>query len=245
MRRVALGSLALLVVASPARADDSCVEVTNTVGERTCSRFGQFWSTERAAPLFTAFGAWSGLTQPGRGFRHTVTDRAGSNEVQIDSARFIRGPIQSYGLDFRVGGMFARHGYFGFDMGVAAGHASGAPVRESGFQLAPAAGLNFIHMRFGPVLGVRVPLGKVSLRVEALTGLQVFALMTDARAPDGRTSAGVALFGGVVEPRLAADFWLSPDTTLSTWAGYNVLRPGDTTFGLSLAAHFRAFDGAF
>jgi hypothetical protein len=49
----------------------------------------------------------------------------------------------------------------------------------------------------------------------------------------------------VVEPRMALDAWLTPDTTLTAWAGTNVLRPGDLSMGIALAAHLRAFDGSF
>ena len=198
--------VALLLVGSTARAGHHCAEVSETVGERRCTSFGQSWSTERSIPMLASIGGWSSLVRP----------------VGRDVA--LRGPLQSYGVDVRFGGYFARYGYIALDWGVALGR--------------PAPALTLFHARVGPAVGVRVPLGRVSLRVEGLTALQLLLLSREGK--DGGGGAMIA-----IEPRVALDFWLAPDTTLTTWAGTNLLRSGDSSFGLALAAHVRAFDGAF
>jgi hypothetical protein len=136
-------------------------------------------------------------------------------------------PIRGYGIDFRLAGYFARHGYLAFDWALALGRARSD------------AGVNFFQARVGPTVGVRVPLGRLSLRVEGLTALQVLLVSTGDR---GKSSGGAML---AIEPRVAVDWWFTPDSTLTAWAGANVLRNGDYSFGLSIGGHLRAFDGAF
>jgi hypothetical protein len=244
MKRIAL---ALLLVTSSASARNQCHEVSDTVGERKCTAFGQTWSTEKSIPVFIGIGAWSSLVQPtGSAFSGTLRGKNGENPVAFDSASFIRGPIQSYGFDIRLGGYFARYGYVAFDWGLALGQARGDTLTTGGYQLSPSSGVNFFHARVGPAVGVRIPLGFMSLRVEGLTALQVLILSTEVNGPDGtRKNGGTGGAMLAVAPRVAADFWVTPDTTLTAWAASNVLRSGDHSFGLSIAAHVRAFDGAF
>lgn len=246
MKRALVG-VAVVCLAGEARAGNQCHEVSDTVGERKCSTFGQRWATERSIPMFAAFGGWSSVVQPtGRGFDGTLRAPDGANPVAFRSSQVIRGPIRSFGVDLRLGGYFARYGYVALDWALGLGHAQGQPWASSGYRIEPASGVNFFHARVGPAVGVRVPLGKVSLRFEGLTALQLLLLSTEVYGPEGTRRDGGG--GGVMlalEPRAAIDLWVAPDTTLSAWAGANLLRSGDYTSGLSLAAHVRAFDGAF
>lgn len=244
MRRV-VPAVAVLLVAGAAHARQQCQEVSEVVGERRCSTFGFGWSTERSPPLFVALGGLSSFVRPvGSAFDGEVSGANG--KLPFEAARFVRGPIQSYGGDLRVGGFFGRNGYVAFDVGFALGHARGEPYERGGYRLSPASGVNFVHARVGPVIGFRVPLGHLSLRFETVTAFQALLLMTRVDGPEGTNKQGGT--GGAmlaIEPRVALDLWLTPDTTLSAWGGTNVLRPGDVSTGVSLAAHFRAFDGAF
>lgn len=247
MRRAAiLVVVAVLAHSSLASASgDGCHEVSDTVGERRCSRFGMSWATEHSPAMFTSIGAFTSSIAP-HGFEHEVTDDIGRTLHATDAKRFVRGAIQTHGGDFRIGGMMSRYGYFAFDFGVGLGHAHGQPYTADGFTLTPAAGVNFLQAYVGPVVGARVPLGKVSFRFEGLVGAQVFALFARANGPShSESAAGDTAFVWRLEPRVAADVWLTPDTTLSVWGGMNALRPSDRTLGVSLGAHFRAFDGAY
>lgn len=248
MKHALAVAAALLVTLAPtkrASASKQCVEVSEVVGERRCGRFGMMWSREHAIPFFAGIGMFSGLVQPyGRPFTGTVID--GNKRTPIDAGQFVRGPIQSHGINFRLGGYFARYGYLGIDWAFALGHARAEPHDTAGYRVAPTPGINFFQGRVGTLFGVRAPLGKVSLRLEVLTGLGLMFLSNrtlDANgvARDGATGG----FAFVVEPRVAADFWVTPDTTLSLWAGSSVLRTGDHSFGTTLTFHLRAFDGAF
>jgi len=233
MKRVLL-ACSMLLMSGPARAANRCYEVSDVVGERRCTSYGQMWSTERSIPLVFGIGTWSSLIRPvGRGFSD-------------DAARFIDGPLRSYGANVRIGGYFAKYGYVALDWGLALGHAQASAYETTGTRLVPAAGVNVIDARVGPVFGARLPLGRLSLRLEGMTALQLLFVIANRIGPEGTkrpAGEGGALLA--IEPRAALDWWFTPDSTLSAWAGANVLRPGDYSMGLSLAAHVRAFDGQF
>lgn len=95
-----------------------------------------------------------------------------------------------------------------------------------------------------------VPTTAPAVRLSAVStparGAQVFGLLARASGPShSESAAGDTAFVLRLEPRVAADVWLTPDTTLSVWGGMNALRPSDRTLGVSLGAHVRAFDGAY
>jgi hypothetical protein len=243
--------VALAVVALTPRtaqaSSNKCIEVSDTVGETRCTSYGALWSTERAIPLFVSVGGWSSIINPaGSQFGGTLHDRVGTTIGRFDAADVVRGPLRAYGIDFRMGGYFAKYGYVGLDWAFGIGRAEGDGHDLAGNRLTPAAGVNFFQARVGPAFGVRVPLGRISLRLEGLTALQILLLATKRSGPDGVTVKGGN--GGVmlaIEPRVAVDWWFTPDSTLTAWAGTNVLRTGDYSMGLTAAFHLRAFDGAF
>jgi hypothetical protein len=88
-------------------------------------------------------------------------------------------------------------------------------------------------------VGARVPIGRVSLRGELIAGVHGASLggMSSVQAD----SAPLPL----VEPRIAADVWLSPWWVLEAFAGTNVIDRSEHVVGLGLGLHFQAFDGRY
>ena len=217
------------------------VENSAVVGETRCSTFGAFWSTERSLPLFAAFGAWSSVLRTPLGAK--FVDKSGATVATTDSQQH-SSALRAYGGEVRVGGYITRHVYLGFGFGLALGSNSGRTVENNGHTIALTDGVNFIHARVAPVLGVRAPLGRLALRLEVAPALQIVSVLFRVSASDGSERLGAAGSAGfALEPRIAVDLWPTPDTTFSLWSGANVLRPGDFTFGLMIGGHLRAFDG--
>lgn len=249
MKHVAFAvALASTLVTNAARAGQShvCQEVSDVTGDRKCGRFGDRWAAERTVAGFVGIGTFSGIVQPGgKPFSGTVGKDAATT-YSFDGGRFVDGPLRSYGLDLRVGGYLTDRMYLGWEWALGLGRARAAAMESNGYTITPSSGANFFQGRFGPLVGARVPLGVVSLRLESLVGVQALWLSHQASRPDGSVkNASVTNIAIVIEPRVALDWWAWPDTTLSLWTGTNALRPGDVTFGVALTAHGRPFDGRF
>ncbi len=232
---------ALLVTGSAsARATKHCVETGTVVGETQCRSFGTSWATERSIPFFGGIGVWSSSISSSFAAKFSGTT------IAADSAQLSPGPLRAHGGELRVGIQLSPYAYLGFGYGLALGANSSRTIESDGYRVALRDGINFIHGRFAPFVGVRAPLGRVSLRAELAPAVQVQLVLFKATAAGGPEKPGSAgSIGVILEPRLAVDYWLTPDTTLSLWSGANAMRPGDLTFGLSLMGHLRAFDGAY
>ena len=89
------------------------------------------------------------------------------------------------------------------------------------------------------VAGTRIPLGRVSLRGEVVAGVHGATL----GSKDAGMSASAA--APLLEPRVAADVWLSPWWAFEASAGANVLDRSEHVFSVGLALHLQAFDGSF
>lgn len=236
--------IAVLCTASPASArTNRCYETGTVVGETQCTNFGAWWATERAVPLFGGLGAWTGFTQsPLTG---SIT-KEGQTLAGIDSTQLARGALRAHGGDIRVAGMVSNYLYIGLGWGLALGSNTGNTVDSNGYRIALRSGVNMIHGRVAPFIGVRAPLGRLSLRAELAPSLQILSVLVQATDAEGKVTPGSA--GGfrfALEPRLAVDYWTTPDTTFSLWSGANALRPGDITVGLAVMGHIRAFDGTY
>lgn len=233
-------ALSIVVPATAQAGTKTCVETSAVVGETQCSNFGAFWSTERAFPLFAAIGGWSSVIQSS--YDAKFVNKEGATVATTNSR--LHGTLRAYGGEVRAGGYFTRYTYFALGFGLALGSNKGDTVESNGHQVSRQDGVNFIHARFAPVVGVRAPLGRLAFRLELATALQLVSVQFKAIGADGSEKAGSAGSAGfALEPRVAVDVWPTPDTTLSLWSGANLLRPGEMTFGLMIGGHIRAFDG--
>ncbi len=245
---IGVGLAALLAPAlAQAGSHKHCVETSDVVGERSCSRYGVGWSSEHAVPIVLGLGAFHGQVSPiGRSFAGkigknspTLYDYQGG-EAGLSS-------VSTYGFDLRTHGFLTRSLYLGFDWTMAFAHARPNAHHADGWALSPRDGVNFFQIRVGPALGLRIPAGRLSFRGELGVGLQILSLSQNARPLQSTASSvGSATYvGGYLEPRLAVDAWTSPWSTISLWGGVNALHPADRSFGLGFALHGRAFDGVF
>ena len=88
---------------------------------------------------------------------------------------------------------------------------------------------------------MRLPLGWVSFRLEALFGGSSLSISQHSALGDYTSTAG----HGLIEPHVFVDVWTTPSVTLSAYAGANVFDTKEHTAGLVLEWHGRSFDGQF
>ncbi|MBV8762954.1 MAG: hypothetical protein JO257_37055 [Deltaproteobacteria bacterium] len=127
--------------------------------------------------------------------------------------------------------------YVGVDLRAAWGDAPTAPFAFAGGT--PMSWDSAWLMTMAGVAGARIPLGRISLRAEVVAGLHGATLSSHAMDTSASTVAPL------VEPRIAADLWLSPWWAVEAMAGANALDRSEHVFGVGLALHLQAFDGRF
>lgn len=237
-------ALAVLAIASPAAAHNSCVEVSDVVGDRVCGRYGNGWSTERTFPLSLAAGFWMSHVEPRGRTWHGSPEKSSSNGFGVAGSQMGMSAVDLFGVDFRFLGHPSAHTYLGIDWAFAMGAVDSAVAPTEGYSFRDAKGPDFVHARTSFVLGGRIPLGRLSLRAETLIGLDVASLSVEVQKGDGQWTRGsITSVGLLLEPRVACDLWTGPWSTVSVWGGTNFLHPNDRSMGFSFAIHGRAFDG--
>ena len=134
-------------------------------------------------------------------------------------------------------------------VGAAAAYGTGTlsfrPFSASGLTITPGTGLDVDETVFGGVLGLRLPLGPVSVRVDALVGGAWFDVDQYARSSPNQLTATSEASAIFVEPRVHTDLWITPFFTLGLFAAMPSFNLGATNVGLTLAAHTTAFDRRF
>jgi len=229
-----------------ASAHKSCVEKSDVVGDRVCSRYGARWASEHMFRIVLGAGFWTGHTTPTSRSWSGSFGKDGPIKLKLPGRALGVSTIDDVGFDLRMHGYASRYVYLGIDTALAFGAIRTNTEQQPNLELAHAAGLNFVHAKIGAVVGTRIPLGPVTARLEGVIGLELASINAKARRPgtsdwiDGSfTSANVLL-----EPRVGLDVWTSPWTTVTAWGGVNMVYPSERSIGVSFALHGRAFDGA-
>jgi hypothetical protein len=244
---VAFAAVALVLLASRPAHARGCSEVSDIVGYEHCNRFGDGWAVDRRFPLFLGFGLQHSLFDPnGLTFQQeTGKGVALANDASLphfDGGSLGVGGLESFGFDVRVGGYFLGPLYTGVDFGWGFGHNDMAVVSSNGTTFTPSrSSFNTSENTFGSLLGIRLPLGRLSLRLEELAALRTEEISEET--PTGEMRMGA--FRGVLETRALVDVWATPNVTLSVFGGTNALDTNEHSAGLTLEYHGRSFDGAF
>jgi hypothetical protein len=244
MRAFAAMLLPILLVPARAHASHSCHEVSDIVGERNCSRYGDMWSRERTIPIVLGIGLVHGSLAPDDRQWSANFGKSQPTLYQF-TGRDLGSSMSMWGPDLRIHAYATPWLYFGTDWAILLGHGDTRSFSASGYQISPASGVNLIDGRFAFVTGLRAPLGGgLSLRVEALTGVELMGVRQTAQPVTGNGgTASASHVDFLLSTRFALDFWTTPWTTLGVWAGTKPLHVNDLDFGLNLAIHGRPHDG--
>ncbi len=243
----ALGVAFVLAIPATASAHDECVEVSDVVGERKCGRYGSGWSAERGFRFVLGGGLWTSSVSPiGRDFSGKTTEK-GPSEYTYAGSQLGLDRVQSFGFDMRMHGFVTPALYLGLDWSMGLGVAKPNEVKTSeGWTLTQRTGLRWMHVKVAPVIGVRIPLGRISLRLETLVGLEIIGLSQYAVDPSGSMKHGNASHVSfLLEPRAAVDLWTGPWSTITVWGSTNALRTSDGSVGLLFSFHATPYDGKF
>ncbi len=245
--------LGLGLLSAPRGADASgrkCIEVSDIVGEKRCSSFGDTWSVERQWPFTFRFGfRYARISVDDLSFEETFKSSQrpkGYEGYRYSGSALGVGSVAALGLDGGIGFFVWGQLYSGLEGGISLGSSSTSTFETSGVRLSDSSGVDVVLWHAGIPIGYRVPLGRASIRGEFLFGGTSITLMhevqplVDARKPAG---GGVTASRWLIEPRIAADIWFTQHVSFGGYAGVNMLDYGGAVLGLTLTFHNRPFDG--
>ena len=228
-----LVAAALVASSAPAVADDACVG--DAAQTERCS---VLWPIrEGTKPAAVTFG-WANDSFDATANSFGVHQVGGLNQTgQVDANRLaaIHGNGGYLDVRFHV----TAHFYFGVDLRAAWADPPQSLVALSGGQMTSWSSAMVFAM--GGVTGVRVPLGRVSIRAELVAGLHgaTLSATTGGKAIEADAAAGL------IEPRVGAELWFSPWWSVEGFVGINALDRSEQVFGVGLGGHLQAFDGRY
>ena len=204
MRRlfaIAIG-LGCVLAASEARAHGrACVEVSDVVGDKKCSSYGDEWSIERKLPVTFRFGMrYADFSVGGLGFDETFKRKnrpKGYSGYSYPGEALGLSTVSALGVDGGVAFYVWGQLYLGIEGGFSLGSTTTGSFQTNGVALSDASGIDVVMFHGGIPIGYRVPLGRASIRGEFLFGGTGLSLQHDVRAlvPE-RAPAGAQDVGG-------------------------------------------------
>lgn len=249
MRRALAGAVILagLALSPAALASRTCHEVSDIVGHQKCTRYGHAWSTEDNYPITLGFGArYLSFAPEGTTFKGALKRDGKVTNVAYDSSALGTAPLGGGGFGLRITGFVLPFIYAGIEYGITLGHNERAGFSAGGATFEPTGKLvDTFGFGGGGLVGLRLPLGPISVRGEVLFGGYTLSLMQSVvKGTLESNSVPMGASTWAIEPRVAVDLWATPWMTVSGSYGRNVVDHGSQTAALTLTWHVRSFDGS-
>ena len=242
-------ALLFLLVPSVAYAR-GCTETSDVVGLQHCTSYGGKWALESQIPVLSLFGfRYSEIGVSNLGFGEDTAKQTrpdGYKAYHYEGSALGVKSLHVVGLEGGIQFFLWKQLYTGIGGVFSWGEARTASFRtDSGVQLSGDSGINVFAIRGAIPVGYRIALGRASLRPEMDVGFESITISHDVTAPGLPDTGTASAIRGVVEPRLDADFWLTPHVSFGVYGAYN-LADGDghsRAVGFAFTWHNRSFDG--
>jgi hypothetical protein len=244
---------AALLVSSAANAAGSasgwgyCTDSCHVVGylkcgQYRCRTFGT-WDSSRMPRLNVSLELSSRFF-PVQGW--SVSGVRGKVSAPMDSGVFDGSHVVATPIGMRIGGYLTGPLYTGLHLGIDPAFRYGGDSRPpDAIRLTSTTGL---YAEVALALEVAIPVRNVTLRGELLSDGRLMSFgATDPKTTTEQTSSAYLSASAatwMLQPRVAADLWVSPWSTVGIFAGTDVLHKSEYILGLSFGFHLRAFEGA-
>lgn len=224
----------------------SCIDDTDVVGYRRCTKFGTWARNLRLPRLFVELG--TSVRQfdsmlPGKtghvshdgasfAFRTVMAPNEAAQDVAVTSS-------------LRVGFGLPRGLYAGGELelgGLVAPAAANAEMMTGAGGPSIDQGRGLVVGGFA-VAGIRGDMRRGSLAIEGAAGGRAVSYRFASAYYDCAESAAITASRGVVEARARGELFLNPWITAGATMGSNVLARGEWMGGVYLGFHSRAFAG--
>lgn len=240
--------LAGLSLAPRAHARHTCTEVSDIVGREKCTHYGSLWSTEDAIPITFGVGArYLAFAPADHIFAGALGKKPNLTSFEYNGSAMGESPLGSGGIGLRGTGFLLPGLYVGLEYGVTLGRNERAAFSAGGASFRSTQKVvDTTTLGGGALVGLRLPLGRLSLRGELfLGGYAMTFFQAVVRGPLENDSVAVGASTWAIEPRAAVDLWATPWLTVSGSYGRNVVDHGSQSAALWLTWHGRSFDGSY
>ncbi len=244
---VAIGAFSAALAFCPKTAHArGCTEVSDIVGYEKCHRFGDGWAVEHRLPIAVALSLPYQTFDPNSTTFDFSKGKHDPDSFSLPGERLGATSLGGVGFNLRLEAFVWSWIYVGVEWGLAFGHNQvadfSAPVKNAPAQFSGSdAAVNTVMFHAGAFAGLRIPLGRISLRLEGLGGANTATVNLHSSQGDYLANAA----RGSLMPRAIVDVWASPNVTMSVFGGFNALDTQERTLGVMLELHMRSFDGAF
>jgi len=229
---------AAITLAGPAAADCADQSCPKEVSTAMSSSGGKL-------PLVLSVGVRSLSYVPSSHDRFDGSVQSSSLGYDFTGDQLGSSPLRAYGAEIGADYGLTPLVYVGAAAAWGEGSWSAQPFDAGSTTVSPRATVNSHMWLTGLRAGVRLPLGPVSLRAEVLGGAQWIDLQQFATSGGMQMTADASTVAWLVEPRVAADLWVTPYTVLSVFASMPDGSSSAADAGLMVAWHWRSFDGRY
>ena len=228
---------------SHGHASKACVETSEVLGRRTCSRFGS-WARRFPLPITVETGTavtsvdLGGFDRTGTidhdgarfAYRAQTDDAADSATAIVGIARLILGGRLYIGEEWQVGGL------------------AGAPrvtiTQEPVDGYAPTlTGKPSIVMQGAAVVGARARIGSFGFGAELVGGVRMIGVAVDSKLGACETTTSNAEFSAVLETRLRGEYWLTPRLSVGVFGGRDITADDSRSIGVFVGGSVSPFGG--
>lgn len=236
------------IVLADSSSSPPCIDDTDVLGFRHCTKFGAWAKNMRFPRLFIEGGTMvrsfgSGLGDQTGSISHGL--ESFSYRVVMTGAEVHRDVAVTTNLRIGFG---IPHGFYGGIEGeigglVAPASATAEMTSTGVFGSPNVQQQNGLVLGLAAVGGFRVNGGRGSLAIEGAGGLRSVRYTFASSYHECETDTTIVDNRSVVEARARAELWLSPWLTAGVTVGSNVVDQHDWMAGIYLGAHSRAFAG--
>lgn len=246
-RALVVAAILLGGVSVPELASAACKDANAPVGS-DCRKYGDSWGDSVGFLQRFPIVAWASvrtLSYP--------SSSGGMFDGNVESSPLayhfpgsvLGSSIRSYGGETGLGWFVVPYFYVGANLAYGMARSSAAPFVANGLTLTPGAGLNVEDTLVTGVVGARLPLGPISVRLDLLAGASLMSLDQYATSGTNQLTATGSATGLYLEPRIHVDVWATPFFSVGAFAGMPNLDPTGTNVGITLLVHTVAYDGRF
>lgn len=227
---------------SSSTAVPACYEVSDIVGYRQCTSYGAGWAIPEHLPaLALELSTWTARVDLADvDVSGSIHHSTGPDYTYRVVGRDLGSTALANGLKLRMVGHRGRV-YAGLE-GAAAHLGSDQRTQMMADGMTELTSNADTLMMGGLVIGVDHPVGRMTVGLEAFAGGRGVVVEATSHRGACETEDQRVVGHAVVEGRVRADVWLTPWLTAGGYAGKDAVT-GQTSAGLSLAGHLRAFDG--
>jgi hypothetical protein len=237
-------------VSEPTSSGPACVDSTDVVGYRTCTKFGGWSTASQLPPLFLEVGLSveqftsliddrSGtVTHGGEAFAYRVVAPERAADRDVASVVSLRG-----GIGFAGGLYAALEAGFG---GLVAPARASTEMLSSGAFGSPVVAQSNGHLLEGvAAAGVQVPVGDLVLSAEVAGGARLVDYGFVSAYHDCLQQVWIERAAPIAEARARAEYWLGARGSLGLALGASAIDRGAWSAGVFYRMHSRAFGGLY